>query len=417
MISRTLCLQADQQDPLAHFKNDFELPENIIYLDGNSLGPLPKTAKARALEVIEQEWGTGLIRSWNAANWFELPARLGDKLSTLIGAKPTEVIITDTLSLNVFKVVAAALRIQDRNDSKRRVIVSEKEMFPTDLYMVQGIIDFVKQGYELRLIDEHCTLEQALAPNDVAVLLLSHVNYRSGSLWDMKKTTQQAHEKGVLTVWDLAHSAGAVEIDVTEAQADFAVGCTYKYLNGGPGSPAFVWVSPKHYDQFWQPLSGWWGHKNPFQMAPEYDPAQGIKQFLCGTQPIVSLSLIECGLDISLAAGMSAIRKKSLALTDLLIELVETRCAGFNLTLATPRTHADRGSHVSFCHPHGFAIVQALIERGVIGDYREPEIIRLGITPLYNSFTDIWDAVDILHDILKTASWDQAKFHKRGAVT
>lgn len=416
MHTREACLAADRQDPLAALKQHFDLPAGVIYLDGNSLGVLPKTARARSAEVIDQEWGVGLIRSWNTASWFDLPARLGDKLGRLIGANGGEVVVTDTTSLNLFKALAAALRIQQQDHPERRVIVSERDNFPTDLYMIQGMIDLLQQGYQLRLIDDETPLEAALG-DDVAVLLLSHVNYRTGYLYDMAATTAQAHRHGILTIWDLAHAAGAVPVDLNGAEADFAVGCTYKYLNGGPGSPAFIWVAARHQDRFWQPLSGWWGHQRPFAMATDYQPASGIRRFLCGTQPIVSMSLIECGLDVALEADMATLREKSLALTDLFIQLVEQRCADHPLTLVTPREHAHRGSHVSFSHPQGFAVMQALIARGVIGDYREPEVLRFGVTPLYLGYADIWDAVDTLKDILDSASWDRPEFHQRASVT
>jgi kynureninase len=248
-------------------------------------------------------------------------------------------------------------------------------------------------------------------------MLLSHVNYRSGQMHDMAAVTALAHERGALAIWDLAHAAGAVPVDLNGADADFAVGCTYKYLNGGPGSPAFIWVAPRHTKDFWQPLSGWWGHTRPFDMTVAYEPAGGVRRYLCGTQPIVSLSLVECGLDVAHAADMAEVRKKSLALGDLFIALVEERCAGHPLTLVTPRKHADRGSHVSFRHPNGFEVMQALIARGVIGDYREPEVLRFGLTPLYFGYADVWDAVDILKDVLDTRSWDKPEFKHRAAVT
>ena len=416
MHSRNACLQADQQDPLARFRQQFALPADTIYLDGNSLGVLPHSALARSQQVISEQWGQGLIRSWNDAGWFELPGRLGNKLAALLGAGADEVVVTDTTSLNLFKALAAALRIQQQAHPARRVIVSERDNFPTDLYMIQGLIDLLQQGYELRLVDEALPLEAAL-DDDVAVLLLSHVNYRTGYQYNMAATNELAHRHGVLTIWDLAHAAGAVPLALNAADADFAVGCTYKYLNGGPGAPAFIWVAPRHQDRFWQPLSGWWGHAQPFEMRSDYQPAGGIRRFLCGTQPIVSLALLECGLDIALQADMDAVRRKSLALTDLFIELVEQRCGEHPLTLITPRDHAQRGSHVSYRHPHGFAVMQALIAAGVIGDYREPEVLRFGITPLYLGYTDIWDAVDTLKQILDSGSWDAPQFHRRGAVT
>lgn len=414
--TREACLIADQQDPLAGFRQRFDLPANTFYLDGNSLGVLPKGALERSRQVITGEWGHDLIRSWNTAGWFDMPARLGDKLAPLLGAGPGETVVTDTTSLNLFKALAAALRIQRQAHPERKVILSERDNFPTDLYMIQGMIEFLQQGYELRLIDEALPQEQAL-DEDVAVLLLSHVNYRTGYLYDMAAVTRSAHQRGALAIWDLAHSAGALQVDLNGADADFAVGCTYKYLNGGPGSPAFIWVAPRHQNAFWQPLSGWWGHAKPFEMAADYAPAQGIRRFLCGTQPIVSLALVECGLDVARQVDAQQLRAKSLALTDLFIELVEQRCGGHPLTLITPREHARRGSHVSFRHPQGFAVMQALIANGVIGDYREPEVLRFGVTPLYLSHADIWDAVEILREILDSGSWDKPEFHRRGAVT
>ncbi|MDF0606411.1 kynureninase [Neisseriaceae bacterium TC5R-5] len=416
MQSRESCALADQQDPLAGFRQQFAIPEGVIYLDGNSLGVLPKTALARSQQVIAEEWGNGLIRSWNSADWFALPTRLGDKLASLLGAAAGEVVVTDTTSLNLFKALAAAVRIQQQAYPTRRVIVSERDNFPTDLYMVQGLIEFLQQGYELRLIDENLSLEQAL-DEDVAVLLLSHVNYRTAYLYDMAAVTDLAHRYGALTIWDLAHSAGALPVELNAAQADFAVGCTYKYLNGGPGAPAFIWVAARHQDRFWQPLSGWWGHQQPFAMSSDYQPAAGIRRFLCGTQPIVSMALVECGLEIALQADQALLRQKSLALTDLFIELVEQRCGAHPLSLITPREHARRGSHISFRHPQAYAITQALIAAEVIGDYREPEVLRFGVTPLYLSYSDIWEAVERLRQILDSGSWDKPEFHRRSAVT
>lgn len=416
MHTRESCVAADRQDPLAPLKARFDLPPGVLYMDGKSLGVMPRAAAARAAEVITQEWGTGLIRSWNTAGWFELPSRLGDKLAGLLGAKEGELVITDTTSLNIFKALAASLRIQQKRQPERRVILSERDNFPTDLYMIQGMIDLLQQGYEMRLIDDDLPLERAL-DEDVAVVLLSHVNYRSGQMHDMAAVTRQAHERGALVIWDLAHAAGAVPVDLNGADADYAVGCTYKYLNGGPGSPAFIWVAPRHIPDFWQPLSGWWGHQRPFDMTVAYEPAGGIRRYLCGTQPIVSLAMVECGLDVAREADMAEVRRKSLALGDLFIALVEERCAGHPLTLVTPRDHAQRGSHVSLRHPNGYEVMQALIARGLIGDYREPEVLRFGLTPLYFGYADVWDAVEILKDVLDSKAWDKPEFKQRSAVT
>ena len=418
-LTRMDCLARDAQDPLAPLRAQFELPDGVIYLDGNSLGARPKTALARAADVIAREWGQQLIRSWNTAGWFDLPKRLGDRVAPLIGARAGEVVVTDSTSLNLFKALAAALRMQadgasaDAN-AARRVIVTERANFPTDLYMAQGLSNWLERGYSVRLVDSVDELAGAIDA-DCAVVMLTHVNYRSGYQHDMAALTGHAHAQGALTLWDLAHSAGAVPLDLHAAGADFAVGCTYKYLNGGPGAPAFIWVPRHHQAAFHQPLSGWWGHATPFAMAPQFVPADGIGRALCGTQPIVSLALVECGLEIFEQTSMAALRAKSLDLTDLFIALVEARCGGHPLGLVTPRAHARRGSQVSFTHPHGYAVMQALIERGVIGDYREPAIMRFGFTPLYTSFAEVWDAVDILRSILDEQAYDIAA--SRGAVT
>ncbi len=414
---------ADNNDSLARFRERFSLPEGLIYLDGNSLGPLPLGAAERAAEVINNEWAHGLIRSWNTAGWFDLPTRLGDKLSKLIGGNDGETVVTDTTSLNLFKALASAVRIQQQDAPGRRVILTERDNFPTDIYIAEGISDFLNsvnaetgEHYEVRLIDENLSLAEAL-DDSVAVVSLSHVNYRTGAMWDMNEVTAAAHAAGALVIWDLAHAAGAVPVDLNGANADYAVGCTYKYLNGGPGSPAFIWVNARHQGRFWQPLTGWWSHAAPFEMADSYTAANDVRRFLCGTQPITSMAMVECGLDVSLEADMDQVRAKSLALTDLFIELVRERCGEFGLELITPENHAERGSHVSFRHPEGYAIIQALIGRGVIGDYREPEVLRFGITPLYLSYTDIWDAVEILRDILETRAWDVPAYKSRNAVT
>ena len=414
------CRAMDARDPLAPLREQFALPPDVIYLDGNSLGAAPKASLTRAQEVITQEWGVGLIRSWNTAGWFELPRRLGDKLARLIGAKENEVVVTDTTSTNLFKVMAAAMRLQQSLAPGRRVIVSERNNFPTDLYMTQGLIELLQSfggaQYELRLIDGPQDIAAALT-DDVAVLLLTHVNYQTGYMYDMADVTARAHAKGVVTVWDLCHSAGAVPVDLNGSDADYAVGCTYKYLNGGPGSPAFLWVHPRHQENFWQPLSGWWGHAKPFAMDPQYAPHAGIKRYLCGTQAITSLAMVESGLDTFAATDMPQLRAKSLQLTTLFMDLVAQECGEFGLTLNTPVDTKYRGSQVGYEHAHGFAVVQALIERGVIPDYREPSIMRFGFTPLYIRFEDVWNAVAVLKDILQTRSWDQTKFHQRGTVT
>jgi kynureninase len=406
----------DRDDALAPLREQFALADGVIYLDGNSLGVPPKASASRAADVISAEWGEGLIRSWNTAGWFALPKRLGNKLAPLIGAGEDEVVVTDTISANLFKILSAALKLANERDPKRRVIVSERSNFPTDLYIAQGLIEQLDRGYELRLVDDASELPAAIDEN-TAIAMITHVNYRTGYMHDMAALTQTIHRAGALAVWDLAHSAGAVPVDLNGVGADYAVGCTYKYLNGGPGSPAFVWVPKRHQNAFSQPLSGWWGHRKPFEMDPVYRPDDGIGRFLCGTQPIVSMSLVECGLDVFLQTDMQTLRRKSLALSDLFIRLVEERCGEFPLSLATPREHAQRGSQASFEHPNGYEVMQALIARGVIGDYREPRILRFGFTPLYTRFVDVWDAVDILRDVLATESWRAPEFAERASVT
>jgi kynureninase len=416
MSNRAACQALDQADPLAPLRDAFDLPDDLIYLDGNSLGARPKAALERAQQVVAQEWGGDLIRSWNKAGWFDLPARLGDKLAPLIGAGTGEIVVTDSTSINLFKILAGALRIQAQNPATatRRVIVTERSNFPTDIYMAQGLTAWLERGYTLRLVDNVEELDSAI-DGDTALVMLTHVNYRTGHQHDMRAISALAHANRALIIWDLAHSAGAVPVNLRTDEADFAVGCTYKYLNGGPGSPAFAWVAARHQEDFQQPLSGWWGHALPFAMQPQFAPTSGIRRALCGTQPIVSLALVECGLDIFARTTMSAIRSKSLALTDLFMTLIESQCPQHPLTIVTPREHNRRGSQVSIAHPHGYAVMQALIARGVIGDYREPEIMRFGFTPLYTRFVDVWDAVAILKEILGNHQYDSTA--QRVAVT
>ncbi|SEL53207.1 kynureninase [Acinetobacter sp. DSM 11652] len=417
MITLDQCKAWDAEDELKHLKNEFALPENTIYLDGNSLGARPKSALTRAQEVVSQEWGEDLINSWNKADWWGLSTRLGDKVAQLIGANPGETVISDSTTLNLFKALSAAVKIQAGIAPERKVIIAEKDVFPTDLYIIEGYIDLVQKGYQLVLIEHPDELETTLKAHQTAVVVLSHINYRSGYFYDMEQVNQTIHQYNALVIWDLCHSAGAVPIDLNKTQSDFAVSCTYKYLNGGPGSPALIWVNAKHQNKFWQPLSGWWGHQRPFDMADHYEPAQGIRRFLCGTQSILSMSLIECGLDVFLKTDMQKIREKSLNLTDLFIQLVEQECAEFGFELITPIDHLQRGSHVSYCHEHGYAIVQALVARGVIGDYREPAVLRFGVTPLYLSHEDIWHAVQHLKQVMLNEEWKNEKYSVRGQVT
>ena len=428
-VSPNNCAHRDQQDPLRHLRQQFSLPAGVIYLDGNSLGAMPHSAVQRVANAVSTEWGHGLIRSWNNAGWFDMPQRLGNKIAGLIGASPDTVVATDSTSVNLYKVLSAALHISAQDAPERRVVLSERSNFPTDLYIAQALCN--ERGYRL-VLTQADELGAELIGGEVAVLLLTHVNYRTGAMFDMAGLTAAAHRAGALVVWDLAHSAGAVPLQIEAANAEFAVGCGYKFLNGGPGAPAFVWVHPRHASRFWQPLAGWWGHAAPFAFTPDYLPAPGIARYLCGTQPILSMTALDCGLDSVLAAGdaipgqdaMTALRAKSLALSDLFIDLVDARCAGHGLQLVTPREHHLRGSQVSLSRATGaFAIMQALIARGVIGDFRagdgaaHPDILRFGLTPLYTSYMDVWNAVDQLQQVLESGEWQRSEFNQKHAVT
>ena len=431
------CQALDAQDALRPLRDHFTLPDGMVYLDGNSLGAMPRATAARVADVVTREWGQDLIKSWNSAGWFALPQRMGNMIAPLVGAGADEVVATDSTSVNLYKVLHAAINIakSKKSGTTPQILLSERANFPTDLYIAQGLC--AAQGLTLKLVEAD-GIAAALADTsdgEVAVLMLTHVNYRTGAMYDMRAVTAAAHAAGALAVWDLAHSAGAVPVDLTGVDADFAVGCGYKYLNGGPGAPAFVWVHPRHADQFSQPLSGWWGHAAPFAFTPEYRPAPGITRYLCGTQPLISLSALECGLDVFHAAealgGMAALRTKSLALTDLFIALVEERCAGHGLALVTPRAHAERGSQVCLSREKGaYAIVQALIARNVVGDFRAgdppgqadgvvamPDILRFGFTPLYIGFEDVWNAVEQLRQVLVSGEWQEARFNQQQAVT
>jgi len=427
LLTREDCLARDATDPLAPHRDAFALPPGLVYLDGNSLGPLPRATAARVADVVEREWGDGLIRSWNAAGWIDLPRRVGAQIARLVGAHEDEVICADSTSLNLFKVLACALRTMRAQPQvsaqARRVVLSERSNFPTDLYMAQGLIDLVGADHELQLVEADAlpAAIDALGPR-LAVLMLTHVNFQTGAMHDMAALTQRAHAAGAMAIWDLAHSAGAVPVDLNAASADFAVGCGYKYLNGGPGAPAFVFAARRHLarlqaDPFAQPLAGWLGHRAPFAFDPHYAPAAGIERFAVGTPSILALAALECGVHAVLAAGIDALRTKSVALTELFIQLVTQRCDGFGLALATPRVPARRGSQVCYAHPQAWPVMQALIAQGVIGDFRAPDILRFGFAPLYVGFADVWDAVEALRAILVHETYREARFQPRQTVT
>lgn len=410
-ITRTMLEALDRDDVLAPFRADFDLPPDTIYLDGNSLGVLPVTARARLRRVVEEEWGRGLIRSWNDAGWIDLPSRVGGLIAGLIGAAADEVTVADSTSVNIFKLAAAAVRLRPG----RRVILSEPGNFPTDLYILQGLSGLLGGSVELRTVTPDA-LPDALT-EEVALLLLTQVHYRTGRMHDMPALTTRAHAVGALTLWDLSHSAGALAVDLNGAGADFAVGCGYKYLNGGPGAPAFLFVARRHQDQAVQPLSGWMGHAAPFAFGDEYRPAPGIRRHLCGTPPILGLSALEEGVAVMARADMGRIREKSSRMGDLFLALVEQMCGPDCFGVISPRDAGIRGSHVSLSHPDGYAIMQALIARGVIGDFRAPDALRFGFTPLYLRHADLWDAVAHLADIMRTGEYRQERFQTKAAVT
>jgi len=390
----------DAADELASLRCEFVLPEGVVYLDGNSLGALPRRTAERVRDVVEREWGRDLIRSWNANGWIDLPGRVARLLAPLIGASADEVAVADSTSVNVFKLLAGALRLRPG----RRVVVSEATNFPTDLYVAQGLARLLGD-VELRLVPREGLL--GALDGGVAVLLLTHVDFRTGEIHDMAGLTRAAHDAGALALWDLAHSAGAVPVDLDGCEADLAVGCGYKYLNGGPGAPAFAFVARRWHPDLETPLSGWMGHAAPFEFGPRYEPAPGVSRLLCGTPPILSLAALECGVETIAGAGIARLRRKSQALTDLFVRLVEQECGGFGLTLASPREAGRRGSQVSLRHPEGDAIVQALIARGVIGDSRTPDILRFGFAPAYVRFTDAWDAVAALRAVMEGREWQR----------
>lgn len=410
-LDRAACAALDRADPLAPLRDRFALPEGMIYLDGNSLGAMPKGAAARAQDVVTREWGIDLIKSWNSAGWFDLPVRLGDKLAPLIGAAPGEVVICDSTSQNLFKVLSAAVALRP----DRSVLILEGSNFPTNNYIAEGVAAATGGRVTVHLCEKD-EIAGAIDGDTIAVAI-THVHYKTGHIHDMAAITERAHAAGALAIWDLCHSAGAMPVDLNGAGADFAVGCTYKYLNGGPGSPAFLFAAERHQGQALQPVTGWWGHAAPFAFEPGYRPQGDIRQFLIGTQPILSMALVETGIDIHLAADMAAIRAKSMALTDLFIRLVETRCAGHGFTLASPRAAAARGSQVSFAHVEGYPIMRALIAAGVIGDFRAPDTVRFGFAPLYVRHVDVWDAVDRLVAIMDGDIWKQSEYQAREAVT
>lgn len=407
MTPETRAADFDAADPLAGFRERFTLPEGVIYLDGNSLGALPKATPAVLARVVESEWGEGLIRSWNTANWFDMAARIGGKIAPLIGARPNEVIACDSASVNLFKLIAAALKMRPG----RKVVLSEPGNFPTDLYMIAGL---EAQGLATRRLAERGKLAEALG-DDVALLMLTHAHYKTGALHDMAALTRAAHEAGALVLWDLSHSTGALPVDLGGVGADFAVGCGYKYLCGGPGAPAFAFVAERHQVGLQQPLTGWFGHAAPFAFSDDYAGAPGIERMQCGTPPVLGLAALEVGVDLIAEIGVGRLYEKSQALSGFFLDCLKAHKV--DLELVSPSRASERGSQLSFRHPEAYAICQALIARGMIGDFRAPDILRLGFAPAYLSFADMAAAARHLAEVLASGEWQRAEFNQRLAVT
>lgn len=408
-VTRDICVGLDATDPIAHLRDRFVMPEREIYLDGNSLGCLPKFVAPRLAQAVIQEWGKGLIRSWNEVGWYRAPQRVGAKIAALIGADADDVIVTDSTSVNLFKVLAAGLRMR----VGRSKILGVDGDFPTDSYIANGVAEFA--GARFIRADAEDLI--ASIDEDVAIVSLTHVNYKSGFVYDMGAVTEAAHDKGALIVWDLSHSAGAMDLHVDELRADFAVGCGYKYLNGGPGAPSYVFVAKRHQSRFQHPLTGWLGHADPFAFAEEFIPAAGMDKVLTGTPPILSLVALDAALDVFDGVKMAQVRAKAESLTRLFVSLADEFLLGHGFALASPRDACKRGAQVSLAHEHGYAICQALIAQGVIGDFRAPDLVRFGLAPVYTRHVDVYDAVDIIDSVMKARAWDVPAFKSRKAVT
>jgi kynureninase len=417
MVSTRQDLEAlDRNDPLREFRAQFELPSGVIYLDGNSLGALPRRTRERIATVVEREWGEGLIRSWNAADWISMPQRTGDKIARLVGAAPGEVVAADSTSVNLFKALSVAVRA----NPGRRLMLSETANFPTDLHVVQGLVAQLGGDHELVLVDgSEDAIEAVLAQRgkQVAVVLLTHVHYTTSRTYDMRRVTAAAHKAGALMVWDLSHSAGVMPVDLNGCDADFAVGCGYKHLNGGPGAPAFIYVARRLQDRYTQPISGWMGDARPFEFLGDYEPAPGITRYLSGTPGVIAMAALEASVELILEAPMDAIRAKSVALCDLFIALMDQHCEGMGFELISPRGGTWRGSHLSYRHEASYPLMQALIASGVVGDCRPPDLVRFGFAPLYVRYVDLWDAVMRIAGIARTRAWDRPEYRARQSVT
>lgn len=407
-IDREAAAELDRTDEIAFVRDRFALPADVIYLDGNSLGPLPKTTPGRLAEVIGHEWGERLIRSWNEARWWTASNRVAERLAPLLGARAGEIMVADSTSVNLFKLLMIGARLRPG----RPVIVAERHAFPTDVYLARSVAELT--GGELRLIDDPAELESAL-DEQVALACLSQVDFRTGAMWPAEETTARVHGVGALMLWDVCHSAGALDVALNAWDADLAVGCGYKYLNGGPGAPAFCYVAEKLHKSIRTPLPGWHGHADPFAMSPDYEAAEGIGQLANGTPPMLSLLALEDALGAIADVPKAALRRKGIALTSLFIDLIDERCP--SLAVASPREAAQRGSQVSLRSEYAYGLVAALIERGVIGDFRSPDIARFGFPPAYLRFVDVWDAVQVIVDTLTSGDHRARRFAVRPAVT
>ena len=410
LIDRAFCRGLDATDPLAPRRAEFDLPENLVYLDGMSLGALPRAAAERVREVVEREWGQGLVRSWNSAQWISTPQDLGVRLATMIGADGDEVIVADSTSVCLFKLMSAALRLR----SERTVIVTDDSNFPSDVYVAQGVQRLLP-GVEIRRVRSSEVLRAI--DRQVAAVLLTHVDYKTGARFDMHEITEQTHAAGAVSIWDLSHSTGAFPVELNACGVDLALGCGYKYLNGGPGAPAYLFVARRHQATLDQPISGWMGHAAPFDFAPDFVPANGMTRMLSGTPPIVALAPLAASLDVWRNTDLQMVREKSVAQSELFLRLVAIQCSDPELRLASPQNSELRGSHLAYCHPQGYAVMQALIADNVIGDFRDPDVMRFGFTPLYTRFVDVWDAAAALCCVLNTASWSDPRFQRRATVT
>ncbi len=413
MLTRDHCIKMDRDDPLAKLRDEFYLEPDVIYLDGNSMGALPKRTAKKIGRTLDEEWGKGLIRSWGAADWYAMPETLGDRLGRLIGADEGQIVVCDTTSINIYKALRAAMQMRP----DRGVIVSETSSFPTDLYMIEGAKSSNPTKYSTKLLGRDGSDIADLIDKNVAVILLSNVDYKTGKLHDMKRITDLAHNAGALIIWDLCHSAGVIPIELDNLGVDFAVGCTYKYLNSGPGSPAYIYVAKRHQDTAVSPLSGWWGHAEPFAFEAAYRPTTGVRRFLCGTQPVLSMKGIEASLDVFDQTNIHQIREKSQKLTRLFIDLAAQHPVCSSLEMVSPINDEDRGGHVSFRFENGYPVVKAMIEKGVIGDFRAPDIMRFGFAPYYLRYLDVYDAVETMAQCIEAEVWKIPKYCEMETVT